>query len=63
LRRYGHQEPPTARELAEIVMREPGLAVEDLKLLRVMQGRVGDAESLEAGEGRPEIDAGGRQGA
>lgn len=34
-------EPPTARELAEIVMRERGLPVGDLKLLRVMQGRVG----------------------
>lgn len=34
-------EPPTARDLAEIVMRERGLPVEDLKLLRVMQGRVG----------------------
>lgn len=34
-------EPPTVRELTEIVMRERGLPVGDLKLLRVMQGRVG----------------------
>lgn len=33
--------PLTARELAEIVMQERGLPVQDLKLLKVMQSRVG----------------------